>query len=85
MKKFNTTFETAYIKRKDGFYQKVIRHFIHFADTSGKMVSKLDNEIPSGLYREAMDWEHSIHGEAEIIDGNGQKVRLIAMGEPRKW
>lgn len=85
MKKFTTGFETVYLKRKDGLYQEVTRHFLHFTDADGRRVSKLDNEIRGKVFREALDGERGLHGEAEFTNESGVKVRLVAMMDDRRW
>jgi hypothetical protein len=85
MKKITTSFETVYIKRKDGFFQEIINHYLHFVDETGKKITKLDKQIPGILFKEARDGERSSYGEAFVTTSDNRQVRIIGIGENRKW
>lgn len=69
--------EKSYHKRKDGYYQEVISHFIHFEDVSGNKQTKLDRQTLGGVYTE--NYTHnSFSGVVMIKEGDAEK-RLVAV------
>ena len=69
--------EKSYHKRKDGYYQEVITHFVHFEDPSGSRQTKLDRQILGGVYTE--NYTHNSFDGVVTIKEDGQEKRLVAV------
>lgn len=69
--------EKSYHKRKDGYYQEVISHFIHFEDPSGSRQTKLDRQVLGGVYTE--NYTHNSFDGVVTIKEDGQEKRLVAV------
>lgn len=80
--RINPKTERQFKKRQDGLYQEFHYQIIELDYGNGKVERKIDRVIPGGIYREGTIHEHSIHGEAEIIDEGGIARRLIALQVP---
>lgn len=69
--------EKSYHKRKDGYYQEVISHFIHFEDVSGNKQTKLDRQVMGGVYTE--NYTHNSFDGVVTIKEDGAEKRLVAV------
>ncbi len=71
------------IPNRQGYFREITLHWIHFIDPStGNIVSsKLDRQIPGGIYKIAAEGEHSLYGECEYMFPDGIKRRLIGINE----
>lgn len=69
--------EKSYHKRKDGYYQEVISHFVHFQDSTGNTQTKLDKQTLGGVYTE--NYTHNSFSGVVIIKENGAEKRLVAV------
>lgn len=68
--------EKSYHKRKDGYYQEVISHFVHFQDTTGNTQTKLDNQTLGLVYTE--NYTHNSFDGVVLFKEDGQEKRLVA-------
>jgi len=73
----SASLEKNYLPRKDGLYQEVISHFVHFKDAKGNIQTKLDKQTLGGVYRES-NTHNSFEGVV-IIKENGAEKRLVAV------
>jgi hypothetical protein len=69
--------ERTYHKRKDGYYQEVVSHFVHFQDASGNTQTKLDNQTLGGVFTE--NYTHNSFSGVVTFVENGQEKRLVAV------
>lgn len=69
--------EKSYHKRKDGYYQEVVSHFVHFQDNSGNTQTKLDKQTLGGVYTE--NYTHNSFSGVVVIKENGAEKRLVAV------
>lgn len=69
--------EKNYLPRKDGLYQEVISHFVHFKDVKGNVQTKLDKQTLGGVYRESST--HNSFEGVVIIKENNVEKRLVAV------
>lgn len=72
-----SSIERNYIKRKDGYYQEVVSYFVHFKDHLGNVQTKLDKQVPGGVYTE--NNTHSSFSGVVVIKENGVEKRLVAV------
>lgn len=72
--------EKNYHKRKDGYYQEVVSHFVHFKDSSGSVQTKLDRQTVGGVFAE--NTTHNSFGGVVMFKENGVEKRLVAV---EKW
>ena len=69
--------EKSYHKRKDGYYQEVISHFVHFQGNAGNTQTKLDKQTLGGVYTE--NYRHNSFSGVVVIKENGSEKRLVAV------
>jgi hypothetical protein len=69
--------EKSYHIRKDGYYQEVISHFVHFQDSQGNTETKLDKQLLGGVYTE--NNTHNSFSGVVIIKEDGVEKRLVAV------
>jgi hypothetical protein len=77
--KISATIERSYHKRKDGLYQEVISHFVHFVDAIGNKQTKLDRTELGLIYQE--NTTHNSFGGTVIIKEDGVDKRLIVVNK----
>ena len=75
--KISANIERSYHKRKDGFYQEVISHFVHFEDHLGNKTTKLDRADLGRVFVE--NNTHNSFGGVVTITENGAEKRLIVV------
>lgn len=79
-----TSVERVFRPLPDGLFREIVLHFINFLNDDRTIrSSKLDKEIPGGLYKLASnDTEKSQHGEIMYtFPGASEPVRLLGLGE----
>lgn len=69
--------EKNYVPRKDGYYQEIINHFVHFRDSSGNVQTKLDQQILGKVFTE--NTTHNSFSGVVTIKENGIEKRLVAV------
>ena len=69
--------EHSYHKRKDGYYQELISHFVHFQDPSGNTQTKLDKTEYGKVFTE--NNTHNSFSGVVVIKENGIEKRLVAV------
>lgn len=76
-----TKIEKHFKKRPDGLFQEVFYHLVVYRNPDGLGEGKTvtDKIIMGKIFREATIYEHSLNGEAEFVDQNGIKHRLVAL------
>lgn len=82
--KICTSIERVFRPLPDGLFREITLHFINFMNEDRSIKSsKLDKEIPGGLFRLAKsDGEVSQYGEISYtFPGGDGPVRLLALGK----
>lgn len=69
--------EHNYHKRKDGYYQEVVSHFVHFKDPSGSVQTKLDKQTLGSIFTE--NTTHNTFSGIVTFKENGVEKRLVAV------
>ena len=75
--KISASIERSYHKRKDGYYQELINHFVHFTTPDGSKQTKLDHTEYGKVYTESTT--HNSFSGVVTIKENGVEKRLIAV------
>jgi hypothetical protein len=73
--KISASIERSYHKRKDGLYQELISHFIHFEQPNGNKQTKLDRTEFGRVFAE--NTTHNSFEGIVMIKENGVEKRLI--------
>lgn len=79
--KISASIERVYHKRKDGLYQEVINHYVHFETPDGNKKTKLDRAELGFLFQE--NSVHNSFGGTVTIKENGVEKRLIVSEKAR--
>jgi hypothetical protein len=79
--KISASIERSYHKRKDGLYQEVISHFVHFEDVMGNKQTKLDRSELGLVYQE--NTSHNSFAGTVLLKENGVEKRLIVCEKTR--
>lgn len=81
MIKYETQFSKVFIKRNDGLYQEVIRHFIKTTNTiTNQITTSFDKEIIGRLFKRATVRDVGINGTESFVDENtGETILLVAI------
>lgn len=77
--KISASIERTYHKRKDGYYQELISHFVHFEDAIGSRQTKLDRSEYGLVYTE--NTTHNSFGGSVLIKEDGVDKRLIVVNK----
>lgn len=77
--KISASIERSYHKRKDGLYQEVISHFVHFEDALGSKQTKLDRAELGLVYQE--NNTHNSFGGTVIFKEDGVEKRLLVVNK----
>jgi len=75
--KISASVEHSYHKRKDGYYQELINHFVHFQDHLGNKTTKLDRTEYGRVFAE--NNTHNSFGGVVTITENGVQKRLVVV------
>ena len=75
--KISASIERSYHKRKDGYYQELISHFVHFELPNGNKQTKLDKTEYGRVFTE--NTTHNSFGGVVMITENGVEKRLIVV------
>lgn len=75
--KISASIERSYHKRKDGYYQELISHFVHFEQLDGNKQTKLDRTELGRVFVE--NNTHNSFGGVVTITENGVEKRLIVV------
>lgn len=69
--------ERSYHKRKDGYYQELISHFVNFEDGQGNKQTKLDKTELGKVFVE--NTTHNSFDGVVTITENGVQKRLVVV------
>lgn len=75
--KISASIERSYHKRKDGYYQELINHFVHFQDHLGNKITKLDRTDLGRVF--AVNTTHNSFGGVVMIKEDGVEKRLVVV------
>ena len=75
--KISASIERSYHKRKDGYYQEIISHFVHFEQPNGNKQTKLDKTEFGRVFTE--NNTHNSFGGVVMITENGVEKRLVVV------
>lgn len=81
MIKHETQMTKVFIKRSDGLYQEIIRHFIKITNlATNHVTTSFDKEIPGKLFKKATVRDFGINGVESFVDENtGETITLVAI------
>jgi hypothetical protein len=81
MIKHETQFSKIFIKRNDGLYQEIIRHFIKITNTqTNEIRTSFDKEIKGKLYKRATVRDIGVNGTESFVDENtNETIYLVAI------
>jgi hypothetical protein len=81
MIKHETKMTKVFIKRNDGLYQEVIRHFIKITNlATNQTTTSFDKEIYGKLFKRATVKDIGINGIETFVDENtGETITLVAI------
>lgn len=81
MIKYETQFSKIFIKRNDGLYQEILRHFIKTTNLqTNQITTSFDKEILGKLYKRATVRDIGVNGTESFVDENtNETIYLVAI------